>query len=427
MKSPKLIYILLLLAALCFVIHRTGAMGDNTASNSNFTYSNEPIRICLKKYKTGNVYNIQDTIDLCGKTWYIPHDISIMVKGGLITNGNIVGDMTHLDYEDAVFDKVHIKGTWIVPVIRTTMFADLEYENSLRDVFALSNPDITNNIIVSEGHYCVNALQEGGQCITVCSNTKVTLDGIITMIPNEYPGCSIFRIIGSNVTIQGRGAVIGDKHDHSDTRGEWGMGIYIDGGKNVHIKDILIKDCWGDCIYITKHSQDVLIEGCYLDNGRRQGVSVVSSDTVVINDCTITNVGGTAPQYAIDVEPNENNTIGFVLINDVKVSGCKGGVMCYGKADNAQIGTVKITNCTIDGCELCPLYFDKASSVIIENTRVINFDDEIMVICDNIDTVTIGHNFLNHKRVQGAKKVISSDEIVIGKTKEQKINRNLIY
>lgn len=43
--------------------------------------------------------------------------------------------------------------------------------------------------------------------------------------------------------------------------GEW---VYT--CKNIIINGLNIKDCWGDCIFVTKNAKNVLIEKCNLDN-----------------------------------------------------------------------------------------------------------------------------------------------------------------
>lgn len=37
------------------------------------------------------------------------------------------------------------------------MFASLDYENLLRDVWALDNPEVLNKIVIEEGNYSVSA------------------------------------------------------------------------------------------------------------------------------------------------------------------------------------------------------------------------------------------------------------------------------
>ena len=90
------------------------------------------------------------------------------------------------------------------------------------------------------------------------------------------------------------------------------------------IYDLTIRDCWGDCIYIGTESTNVRINSCTLDHGRRQDISITSAGRVMIENCIISNVRGTAPEYAIDIEPNKNDIIESVIIRNVKSIDCKG-------------------------------------------------------------------------------------------------------
>ena len=47
------------------------------------------------------------------------------------------------------------------------------------------------------------------------------------------------------------------------------------------------------------------IVGCMISNGRRQGLSITSGDNILVENCQIRKVYGTAPQYEIDIEPTQ--------------------------------------------------------------------------------------------------------------------------
>ena len=110
------------------------------------------------------------------------------------------------------------------------------------------------------------------------------------------------------------------------------MGVDFFRVENASISGITIKDCWGDCIYVGDESKNVTIDNCILNNGRRQGISITSANGVIVRKCTICDVGGTDPEYAIDIEPNKGKTIDNILIENVTVKNCKGGFMANGSA-----------------------------------------------------------------------------------------------
>lgn len=115
--------------------------------------------------------------------------------------------------------------------------------------------------------------------------------------------------------------ILGDKYHHDGDTGEWGMGISIRGSKNISVFNPYISECWGDGIYVgfsKKHSQNVRIEGGVIDNNRRNGISVISVDSLVIQNVLISNSNGTDPQTGIDIEPNSSSDeINNIIINDL--------------------------------------------------------------------------------------------------------------
>lgn len=256
---------------------------------------------------------------------HITKDISLKKKHGVIKNGILIGNNTRINAEGTLFEKVTIKGVWNVPEISTTLFADLSYENALRDVVALANPKVKNRIVIEKGEYKVKAEQKAKVCVPLCSNTDFILKGTIHLEPNEFKHYYIIQANGKNIRIRGNGTIIGDKHTHTGKEGEWGMGIILNGAMNATISGLTIKDCWGDCIYVGGNSRNVIIENCKIDGGRRQGISVTKANGVTIRNCVITNFSGTNPQYAIYVEPNRRDSVDNILIENVTVRDCEGG------------------------------------------------------------------------------------------------------
>lgn len=343
-----------------------------------------------------NVIIVDKEINLQGRKWYLPENSTLLLKGGIIKEGSVIGWNTKINGKDAVFNKVKIEGSWNVPVISSSLFVDLNYVNSLRDVVALSNPALNNKIIINEGFYAVSADKEKDACILLTSNTDLVLDGTIQLKPNAFKSCYIIRAEGNNINIRGKGTVIGDKHTHTGKDGEWGMGIFLRESNNVTINGLTIKNCWGDCIYIGGNSRNVVVENCQLEHGRRQGISITSADSVAIKGCKISNVGGTNPQYAIDLEPNSNCVVDHVMIDNVNITDCKGGICAtIGKvtAGKKQVGRVSITNSYISAQTKYPVRFVCCDSVSISNCTIIDnpklsaiysLKSDIIVIKDNI-------------------------------------------
>lgn len=337
---------------------------------------------------------VKENIDLNGKRCNLPKGIIINFQGGIIMNGTLVGDETRIEHSGACFDKVRILGTWNVSEISTSMFRDLSYDNSLKDVVALADSRVNNRIIIEKGEYQVTATKRGDVCIPVCDNTDLVIDGIIRLVPNDFVICYIIQAKGSHIAIRGTGTIIGDKHSHTGQEGEWGMGVSLRRAHDVCISGLTIESCWGDCIYVDDGSTNIVIEECRLDHGRRQGISVVSANGVIIRNCSITNVGGTNPEYAIDVEPDQNKKVGHVIIERVTVKGCKGGFMVYGYAENAKVGTVAIRNCRIDAEKKETIAASKCDTLLVENCDIVQHNGWGCVYSRYVDCFILKDNTL---------------------------------
>lgn len=314
-------------------------------------------------------------IDLMGCVCLLPKGISLIKKRGVIKNGILIGNCTRLQAEGALFHKVTIKGTWDVPYITTKLFADLGYENSLHDVVALANSKVQNKVVVEKGIYHVRAQKNADVCVQICSNTDFILNGTIRLKPNGFKNYDIIQARGKNIKIGGNGTIIGDKHTHTGTTGEWGMGIRFHHATNVTLSGLTIRDCWGDCIYVGGNSRNVLIEKCRLDHGRRQGISVTKADSVTIRKCMITNVNGTNPQYAIDIEPNRRDSVDNILIENVTVRGCEGGfLVVHGAlkegAVTPWIGSVTIRNCDVKCRKKYPVRVARCEKIEIKDCKL---------------------------------------------------------
>lgn len=318
-------------------------------------------------FSSGSRIELTTDYDLNGEAFRVPEGVTLVSKGGVIRNGTLYGNKTKVTGDKPFFQNVEIKGTWDVPVISTYLFKDLSYDNSLRDVLALSSSDTYNAITIEEGDYYVTA-SSFGAALEIPSNTKVILNGRIYLRPNNYRGCYVMNIKDvENVTIEGSGTIIGDRDAHSGSSGEWGHGINVNNSRNVIIKDVAISDCWGDCIYIGQNSNNIVVDGCNLSKGRRQGVSITSGSDIFIRNCTISDVQGTRPQFAIDVEPNKGESLDNVVIENVKAINCYGGFKSWGGAEGAHIGKVTLRNSSVRGASAeNPVKFVYGDSLIVE-------------------------------------------------------------
>jgi parallel beta-helix repeat protein len=180
---------------------------------------------------------------------------------------------------------------------------------------------------------------------------SLTSGATLKAITNSASNYSVVGLVGcSNVTITG-GTITGDRSTHTGTTGEWGMGIYVGtNSTNITIQDLTVNECWGDGIYVAGSGcANVIINGVVCDHNRRQGLSIIWVDGMVVKNSTFKNTQGTGPECGIDFEPNENQSI-----NNVQVSGCtitnnSGGGIQAGGGTTTRITNIVIDSNTISG------------------------------------------------------------------------------
>lgn len=381
---------------------------------------------------------VSKDVDLHGSIINLPKGFTLEISGGIIKNGTLVGNQTKVLCSGKAFDHVHLNGTWNVPKISTSMFVDLSYENALKDVLALANPKMRNTITIEKGNYKVKANKNKDACLTLCGNTELILNGVIQIIPNEYPRYDIIRANGRDISIRGNGMIVGDKHTHLGSTGEWGMGIRFHEAMNASVSGLTIKDCWGDCIYVGGNSKNVLIEKCILDHGRRQGISVTKADGVTIKDCKISNVSGTNPQYAIDLEPNANDTVKNILIENVEVVDCEGGFLAtIGKrnVEKKKIGKVQIKKCKVSALSRFPVRMTSCESLSVEHCSINAKNENSAIFTKNTRSVVVRNNTIYVKKEillsvkNTVKEVIGKKGFVpinIVQAKRQEVKDNII-
>lgn len=366
---------------------------------------------------------VSTEVDLHGANINLPKGFTLEVEGGRIKNGTLIGNQTKLKCSGKVFDRVQIKGSWNVPEISTSMFTDLSYDNALKDVLALAHSKVQNTIVIEKGDYYVTAHKNADVCLTIPSNSTLIIQGSIRLRPNAFPRCDIVRAKGNDIIISGNGSIIGDKHTHLGTDGEWGMGIRFHGATNSSVRGFTIKDCWGDCIYVGGNSKNVTIENCWLDHGRRQGISVTKADDVVIRNCKISNVSGTKPEYAIDLEPNANDTVNHITIENVETVACEGGVLAtIGKknVEKKNIGQVTIRNCKLNALSKYPIRMKSCERVSIENCTINVTNEKAAISSSDISNLVVKGNTINIEK-SVAFTLKNTAKKIVGKNVQQPI------
>ena len=152
--------------------------------------------------------------------------------------------------------------------------------------------------------------------LTISSNSIIIFDknSKIKLVPNRETHYEILRLHDvENVNLYNAN-IEGDKYGHTGTKGEWGMGISMRGAKNVKLFNSIVKYCWGDGIYLgitekSSNNLNITIVNTILDDNRRNGMSIIAAENLVVNKLIVANTNGTPPMAGVDIEPDSNTDV----------------------------------------------------------------------------------------------------------------------
>ncbi len=282
------------------------------------------------------------------------------------------------------------------------------------------------------------------------SNKTIIFDsGVIVMAKTGAFGRydKLFEIIQQqNLTIIGYGATWRMRKEEYTT-GEWRHALSIVSCENINIYGLTIKDSGGDGIKIGRrgqqlaYSKNIHIRDCILDNNRRQGISVISVDSLLIENCILKNTNGTAPQAGIDFEPNyaderlrgitmrnvdihDNTGFGIQIllpqlnansqpisfnIENCRVWGnVKGGIRIKHIGDKGVSGTINLLGCVIENNSRHAFQFENKSSkkakVNITNCTIRNSKSTPILISASGSKSPGGIVFTNTRIVDSSKR-----------------------
>ena len=222
------------------------------------------------------------------------------------------------------------------------------------DTAAIQSALNTGSAIVSipDGTYMIDALVS----LRPKSNQTVQLSGnaVLKVIPNASSSYQVFYL-GSvtNVEITG-GLLAGDRNAHLGSSGEYGMGVLIgNGADNIRIRNLTIRDCWGDGIYVgtdsTGIARNVLIDNVVCDNNRRQGLTISQAENVTVRSSTFRNTNGISPQAGLDIEPNSGCHVNNVTIQSCQFANNAGYGLVINGASGVSVNAVNIDSCQFSG------------------------------------------------------------------------------
>jgi polygalacturonase len=198
-------------------------------------------------------------------------------------------------------------------------------------------------VLLPSGTYMVDAV--GKRRLTLKSDVTLKLSkrAVLKAIPNSSEHYSLLTISGvTNVNVVG-GTLEGERKHHKGKSGEWGMGIFIDrGAKHVTISGVTSKNMWGDGFYVGG-AKDVKFCSVTADNNRRQGLSIVEADEVLVRNSVFRATRGTRPSAGIDLESDSaTQKITKVRIEDSKfLDNAGAGIQIGGRGQIADVGITR--------------------------------------------------------------------------------------
>ena len=198
------------------------------------------------------------------------------------------------------------------------------------------------------------------------SNQEIVFEEgvVVTAKEGEFHGHADSLFSGwdrDNLTITGYGATVQmRKQDYMNPPYAWSearMAFRLYSCSNLLIQGLTIKDTGGDAVYLgvnvaPSYNSNVVLRDLFCDNNLRQGISVISVENLLIDNCILRDTGGQSPQSGIDFEPDYdyNRLINCIVRNCVFESNRTCGVLLniwpYVDAD-AVSGSVE--NCTFIG------------------------------------------------------------------------------
>ncbi|WP_083239286.1 right-handed parallel beta-helix repeat-containing protein [Methyloceanibacter superfactus] len=224
-------------------------------------------------------------------------------------------------------------------------------------------------VYVPNGVYMVRATGKGRLRLRSKMTLKLADGAVLKVIPNRARSYSVLKIgKATDVNVIG-GTLLGDRGEHDGKAGEWGMGIRIGPEvKRVSIVGVTAEEMWGDGFYV-EGATDVAFCSVVATHNRRQGLSIVEANRLLVTDSVFEQTRGTRPSAGIDIEPDrpEQKVVNVRIEHSRFINNAGGGVMIAGKRGY-----------TAD-VEIVRNVFEEGRPILIENAPHVRSTE----ICDN--------------------------------------------
>ena len=242
---------------------------------------------------------------------------------------------------------VHIKGAGRgITTIKKGSFTGTNYNmfwtqqtknTSIKDMSIDGSKELRQVKGAPEGTYYKRYNPEGQQTV-IGDYTTIHSTGVKVVSVGTYKHTDYVEYLGLNFKSKPLGTVISVKGVNYEIVehgvGEWGHGILLRSADTISLERLEILNCWGDGIEIVRtynwltylkydvpykpYCKDVIIRDVEIHNCRRQGISVISLKDAVIDNVYIHDIHGTAPEAAIDFEPeNVDDKLSNIVITNL--------------------------------------------------------------------------------------------------------------
>ncbi len=166
----------------------------------------------------------------------------------------------------------------------------------------------------------------------------------------------------TKVKLTGYGATLRMHRDDYDSpdyeKAEWRHVLSFRGCTDVTVLGLTLAESGGDGIYLgtgqnRATNRNVTIRDVVCDRNYRQGISIITAENLLIEDCVLKDTGGTAPQAGIDFEPNHpaERLVNCVMRNCVIENNVGLGIHLYLRPldGTSEPVSIRIENCVTRG------------------------------------------------------------------------------
>lgn len=387
----------------------------------------------VSKYTNKNIDTVLNLRDYVGKDNEVISLLGYYTKGDKETVNYKYTTTQGVDDGGSVINTS--SGSWLALFNDTVSVKHFGASNDLSD-----NIDILQRAINSENPILIdedldlqiqitqpplnNETPKNG--IQLLDNTTIVLNGKIRLDTCDF---NAYDIIGAydctNISITGKGEIIGDVVSHVSDVGEHGMGILIYDCDNVVIEGIKVSKCFADGLILhgkasnvsADLNKNIFVRKVTFDDNRRQGVSILKCDFAVFTECTFKDTGKTKfalPGCGVDIEPEWYQEAKNVKFDKCSFTGnASMGLFIHSNDHTKNIFNVEVINNKFESpyssdlvgrslIGISKAFIDEFS--FIQNIKILNntfsirdYDGKILDIFNNVKDVDIKNNtFVNN-------------------------------